>query len=188
MYQANPFQGEVYYLRRLLIIVPGLTSFKNLRVVDGVLYDSFKAAYRALGIISYKSDWVDYFNEAKDMRTGWYLCRLLISALLYGGLADARPIWDRFTDFLCDNLPHRIRVQQLPCDPSITRPDHDLGLYLINKALRAEDHSLEDFFLPHHRNRWELTDGNPQILHELSYDREKLAISAAQREQHLNAD
>ena len=56
MYQANPFQGEVYYLRRLLTIVPGPTSFKNLRVVDGVLYDSFEAACRALGIISYESD------------------------------------------------------------------------------------------------------------------------------------
>jgi len=92
MYQANPFQGEVYYLRRLLMIVPGPTSFNNLRVVDGVLYDSFKAAYRARGIISHESDWVDCFNKAKDMRTGWYLRRLLISALLYSGLANTRPI------------------------------------------------------------------------------------------------
>ena len=109
-------------------------------------------------------------------------------ALLYGGLADARPIWNQFTDFLCDDLPYRIRVNQLPCDPLITRPDHDFGLYLIDKALRAEDRSVEDFFLPYYRNRWDLTDGNPQILHELSYDQEKLAISTAQREQHLNAD
>ena len=188
IYQANPFQGEVYYLRRLLTIVPGPTSFESLRIVDGTLYDSFEAACRAHGIISHESDWVDCFNEAKDMRTGWYLRRLLISALLYGGLADARPIWNQFTDFLCDDLPYRIRVNQLPCDPSITRPDHDFGLYLINKALRAEDHSLEDFFLPRYQNPWDLTDGNPLILHELSYDREKLAISATQREQHLNAD
>ena len=47
---------------------------------------------------------------------------------------------------------------------------------------------MEDFFLPYYRNRWDLTDGNPQILHELSYDKEKLAISAAQKEQHLNAN
>jgi len=35
--------------------------------VDGTLYNSFKAAYHTHGIISYKSDWVDYFNKAKDM-------------------------------------------------------------------------------------------------------------------------
>src|SRR6266480_3973745 len=122
------------------------------------------------------------------MRTGWYLRRLLISALLYGGLANTRPIWNQFTDFLCNNLPHRIRVNQLPCDPLITRPDHDFGLYLINKALKAEGRSLEDFFLPRNRNYWELTNSNPQILYELSYDRKKLAISAVQREQYLNAD
>ena len=50
------------------------------------------------------------------------------------------------------------------------RLDHDFGLYLINKALRAEDYSLEDFFLPYYQNGWDLTDGNPLILHELSYN------------------
>ena len=68
------------------------------------------------------------------------------------------------------------------------RLDHDFGLYLINKALRAEDYSLEDFFLPYYQNPWDLTNGNLLILHELSYNQEKLAISAMQREQHLNAD
>jgi PIF1-like helicase/Helitron helicase-like domain at N-terminus/Helicase len=188
IYQVNPFQGEIYYLRRLLTIVPGPTSFDDLRTVNGILYDSFEAACRAHGIISHESDWEDCFNEAKDMRTGWYLRRMLISAILYGGLTDARRIWERFADFICDDLPYHIRVNYLPCDPSIARPDHDLGLYLINKALKVEDRTLEDFYLPHYCNSWELTDGNPQILQELSYDRERLARSAAERESHLNID
>src|SRR5438045_4833790 len=138
MYQANPFQGEIYYLHQLLTVVPGPTSFENIHTVDGIQHDTFEAACHAHGIISHHSNWEECFNEAKDMRTGWYLCRLLVSALLYGGLTDAHRIWDRFADFLCDDLSHHIHLCGLPYDPSTQRPDHDFGLYLIDIALTAE--------------------------------------------------
>jgi hypothetical protein len=89
MYQGNPFQGELYYLRCLLTVVPGATSFESLRTVDGILHSSFESACRTRGILSSDSNWDLCFREAKDMRTGWYLRRMLISAILYGGLSDA---------------------------------------------------------------------------------------------------
>ena len=42
MYFVHPTAGEQYYLRMLLSIVRGATSFENLRTVDGFLYPSLK--------------------------------------------------------------------------------------------------------------------------------------------------
>ena len=42
MYFVHFTAGEQYYLRMLLSIVCGATSFENLRTVDGIFYPSFK--------------------------------------------------------------------------------------------------------------------------------------------------
>ena len=41
MYFVHPAAGEQYYLRMLLNIVCGATSFKDLRIVQGIPYHSF---------------------------------------------------------------------------------------------------------------------------------------------------
>ena len=44
MYFATPNSGERFYLRLLLTVVKGPTSFESLRTVDGVIYETFKAS------------------------------------------------------------------------------------------------------------------------------------------------
>lgn len=41
VYHCNPTVNKRYYLRLLLITLPGPTSFENLRTVDGVTHDTF---------------------------------------------------------------------------------------------------------------------------------------------------
>jgi hypothetical protein len=96
IWQSNPFQGDIYYLRPLLTVVSGPQSFEELRTVDGHLYHNFEEACYTRGILRRGSEWEDCFEVAKDLRTGWYLRRLLISAVVHGGLQDARSLWDRF--------------------------------------------------------------------------------------------
>ena len=51
MYFVHPAAGEQYYLRMLLSIVCGATSFENLRTVNGITYPTFKEACIALGLL-----------------------------------------------------------------------------------------------------------------------------------------
>ena len=51
MYFASPNLGERFYLRLLLTVVKGPISFENMRTVDGVIYESFKAACVARGLL-----------------------------------------------------------------------------------------------------------------------------------------
>ena len=57
MYFVHPAAGEQYYLRMLLSIVCGATSFENLRTVDGIVYPSFKEACIALGLLQNDEEW-----------------------------------------------------------------------------------------------------------------------------------
>jgi hypothetical protein len=187
IYQINPFQGELYYLRRLLTVVPGPISFEDLRTVDGRLCTTFQEACYARGIVSSDTEWEDCFNEAKDLRTGWHLRRLLLSAMLYGGLHDAASVWLRFGDHICDDLAYHLRRENLQCDPSIQHPNLDYGLYLIERALQAEDRQLADFNLPAYQHDWGRDLGNPYLRAERDYDRDGLARSATIGESLLNA-
>ncbi|XP_057720071.1 uncharacterized protein LOC130934526 [Arachis stenosperma] len=49
--QIPPMNKEDYYLRLLVNIQKGCTSFNDLRTVDGVVYNSFKDACYALGLV-----------------------------------------------------------------------------------------------------------------------------------------
>jgi hypothetical protein len=51
IHHANPTQGERYYLRMLLTNVRGPQSFEDLRTVDGTVYDTFRQACVARGLL-----------------------------------------------------------------------------------------------------------------------------------------
>ena len=70
MYFVHPTAGEQYYLRMLLSIVRGATSFENLCTVDGFLYPSFKEACIALGLLQNDEEWDQCLKEAGQIQTG----------------------------------------------------------------------------------------------------------------------
>lgn len=51
VYYANPVHGERYYLRLLLLHVPGPSSFDDLRMVNGRACGTFEEACRARGLL-----------------------------------------------------------------------------------------------------------------------------------------
>ena len=64
IYFASPNSGERFYLRLLLTVVKGPTSFENLRTVSGVVYDTFKSACVARGLLEDDEEWIQCLREA----------------------------------------------------------------------------------------------------------------------------
>lgn len=54
---VNPSQGETYYLRMLLHIVKGPTSFSEIRTILGQEYPTFRSACEALGLLGDDQEW-----------------------------------------------------------------------------------------------------------------------------------
>lgn len=88
IYHCNPFMGEKYYLRLLLTVVRGPTSFTALRTIHGVLYPTFLLACKALGLLEDDNEWLQCFTEAATFRTGQSLRNLFGTALVFGNVTE----------------------------------------------------------------------------------------------------
>jgi hypothetical protein len=113
IYTCSPFAGERYYLRLLLIIIPGAKSFSDLRTVMGIEYSTFKMACGALGLLDDDQEWVACFKEAVSFTTGHNLRILFSTALIYQEISNPEVLWDQFKEYLCDDLQHRLNVRGL---------------------------------------------------------------------------
>ena len=64
IYFVGPSGGERFYLRLLLMVMKGPTSFDDLRTFDGMLYDTFKSACIARGLLDSDEQWDRALTEA----------------------------------------------------------------------------------------------------------------------------
>ena len=82
MYFASPSSGERFYLRLLLTVVVGATSFTHLRTVNNIHHNTYKEACFALGLLEDDQEWSQCLQEAGQMQTG-YTLRMLFDTILF---------------------------------------------------------------------------------------------------------
>jgi len=69
LYMIQPSEGEGYYLRILLTHVKDVTSFDNLKTINGHLCRSFKEAYILLGFLQDDTEWDTCLREASNIKS-----------------------------------------------------------------------------------------------------------------------
>ena len=186
MYHCNPFQGEKYYLRMLLTVVRGPTSFDYLKIVHGQQYSSYQQACIALGLLEDDQEWVHCFEKAVHFSTRNTLRTLFVTALMFGNVADPQSLWSRFGEKICDDLPYQLHYRtDIP--PGLEHPHLDYGLFLLQQKLTDFGKNLMDFHLPLPSHIWRPTESNSLITAELSYDIVEQAAVAEQRRDMLNS-
>jgi hypothetical protein len=107
VYYAHPASGERYYLRMLLNVVCGATSFEDLRTVDGRVCAMFKEACQAKGLLENDQEWAQALEEASHWATGCRLHDLFASVLLFNEVINPGELWHRFADDLSNDLQAR---------------------------------------------------------------------------------
>ena len=170
MYNCGPAQGERFYLRMLLTVVRGPTSFEAIRTVDTVLYPTFRAACIALGLLDDDGEWFQYFNESKHFSTSRALRSLFVTTLINGDLSEPLKLWERFCSDICDDLPRCI-AQDYPSVPADFLDSHfDYGLFLIAEQLQDQGRKLTDYSLPVPVLPWSTHTCPLLITSKLCYD------------------
>lgn len=147
MYSCNPVAGERYYLRLLLTVARGPTSFADLYNVAGTTYPTYQAACIARGLADNDQEWFHCFSEAALFTPAHGLRTMFLVGLRQRLLADPLSIWDRYKDSFYDDLKHRLDRNGLTF-PSLPDPHYDYGLFLIADGLRDQRQSLAGFGLP----------------------------------------
>ncbi|KAI2497708.1 helicase [Fragilaria crotonensis] len=107
LYSASPSSGERYFLRRMLTVVKGATSFEALRTVDDVLCPTFQDACRTLGLLDDDTEWHRAMQEATQTLSPARLRRLFAIILFNCDVSDPRSLYDSHWAALSEDYAHR---------------------------------------------------------------------------------
>lgn len=160
---VNPTQGELYYLRMLLHIVKGPTTFSQIRTIAGIQYESYRAACQALGLLGDDQEWSHAINDAAQWALPYQLRHLFVTILLFCEVTDPKRLYDKHASQMSEDITHHMR-----CSSSQTNNSSRDLLIELEKILRDNGYCLSHFNLP-------IPEGNDSeenrlLLDELNYD------------------
>ena len=118
MYFVGPSGGERFYLRMLLTIVKGPTSFEDLRTYNGIVHQTFKSACIARGLLDSDEQWDRSLTEAELWQGGYQLRQLFVCILLHCYPTDTLQLWLNHAQHLSDDCRHQLQTIYQIADPS----------------------------------------------------------------------
>ncbi|XP_025647859.1 uncharacterized protein [Arachis hypogaea] len=167
---------EDYYLRLLLNIQKGCTSFEDLRTVDGVAHSSFKEACYALGLLQDDKEFIDAIIEASTWASANYVRDLFVMLLISNNIACPDFVWDRcYKELSEDILFEQRRIHHLEDLQLSDEQIMNLTLAKLEDRMQSNGRSLKEFECMPYPS---LDDVNVLedrlVLDELNFDRSLL--------------
>jgi hypothetical protein len=109
MYYVHPTAGELYYLRMLLMIVKGAKNYADVRTFDDRVYDTFRDACEARGLLECDNEWNLLFDEAIVYASAYQLRQLFVTVVLFCSVGNARALFDKYWLYFTDDMHRRLR-------------------------------------------------------------------------------
>ena len=106
MITAHPREGERFYLRTLLNVVVGASSYEALRTVDGEVCATFREACDHLGLLDDDAEWRRCLAQAAETEVPSLLRRLFVYIVAENGPAEPLALWTEFQNALADDFAH----------------------------------------------------------------------------------
>jgi hypothetical protein len=147
VYMAHPNEGEKYYLRMLLYVIPGATSFEKLRTVKQKIMPTFKEACIAYNLLRDDTEWQKCLEEGAAIQTPRHLRQLFASILLFCEPTNIALLWKMFKINLCEDISYRLKNSNAFTNNSINFDDliENECLLEIQHLLEYHGKSLSDF-------------------------------------------
>ncbi|OMO65301.1 DNA helicase PIF1, ATP-dependent [Corchorus capsularis] len=122
--QINACAGELYYLRLLLNVVRGPTSFEAIQTVNGVLYSTFQAACKACGLLGDDREWINAMLEAAHTAMSYELRVFFVMIIIFCQVSNPGKFFEEHWRVMSDDLEYKIR--RVRRDPTFVIPDTEL--------------------------------------------------------------
>ncbi|XP_016173825.1 uncharacterized protein LOC107616376 [Arachis ipaensis] len=169
---AHPSSGELFYMQMLLNVQKGYTSFRSIRTVNGVTYDTFQEACSAMGFLIDDKEYVSAIKEVVEVVSAAQLRRLFVMLLLSGSMGRPLSVWEQTWAYLSDDILYR-RRHELQY-PDLTMSQDELQTFClleIEKLLQSNGKSLRNYAgMPVPNNSLVSQSSNLMLLRELQYD------------------
>ncbi|XP_019157990.1 PREDICTED: uncharacterized protein LOC109154712 [Ipomoea nil] len=182
-----PGSGEIYYLRCLLNIVRGPTSFKDIMTFNGVEYLAFRDACYARGLLDDDKEYIDAIEEASHWSSAHVIRKLFVILLISNSLSRPEHVWEAVWHHLAEDAEFMHRKQ-------LNKPDlflkdcekKSFALIELEKLLIVHNKSLKHFPpMPTPNIDDSRLVENILLFEELNYDREALRADSEELESRL---
>ncbi|GBM67960.1 hypothetical protein AVEN_150009-1 [Araneus ventricosus] len=109
MYVVNVKDAERFYLRMLLLHVPGATSFKFLRTVGNVIYDTINQAAFHRHLLNSDEEWNHCLHDTSTYRMPKQLRQTFAFILCFCNPTNVLELWNKYSidmslDYLRNNI------------------------------------------------------------------------------------
>ncbi|CAN1274853.1 ATP-dependent DNA helicase PIF1 [Linum perenne] len=190
LYYCHPSSKDRFYLRMLLHVVKGCTSFDDIKTVNGIVYKSFKDACGAYGFLSDDGEWNQCLQEVANTASARQMRTLFATMLMYCEVSSIESLWEKNWELLSDDILYMQRKKLNLPELQLSNQDiQHLCLIELEKILRKFGRSLTDFSGFPDLETSELSDmSNSLLAEEMNYDRETLASQLQTEMPKLNAE
>ncbi|KAK1366929.1 hypothetical protein POM88_042490 [Heracleum sosnowskyi] len=143
---VHPTAGERFYLRMLLNIVCGATSFDDIRTVNGVVYKTYKEACFHHGLLDSDDEWHEAIRDTYIHQSGAQLRELFMTLLLFCDVSDLRALWNNHWKSFSDDI--ELQQRRLSRMQNFIISDQQLECFTLHDVelqLRKRGKTLKDF-------------------------------------------
>ncbi|XP_065370863.1 uncharacterized protein LOC135963006 [Calliphora vicina] len=145
VYTVHPQNSECFYLRLLLINVPGPTYFENLRTVDGEICATYREACQKLQLLENDSHWETTLADAAAINHPSKIRTLFAIILVSCSPANPKELWNKFKTYMAEDILHRERVTTNNATIELNERMYNEALILLeDKCLEIKNVALID--------------------------------------------
>ncbi|GFV59955.1 ATP-dependent DNA helicase [Trichonephila clavipes] len=188
LYTVHPKQRECFYLRLLLVNVPGPTSFEFLRTVNGRVFNTYQDACRELQLLEDDNHWDLTLADAALTSTQNNIRQLFAIILTTCYPSQAQTLWEKYKNCMTEDILHRIRQTNQSQNIDYTPEMYNEALVLIEDlCVLISNLPLNHYGMPS-PNRPATDLVNTDLQRENQYDHGSLATIIMNSEPLLTAE
>lgn len=188
VYTIHPNNTECFYLRMLLHVIRGPTSFLHLKTVEGIEHATFQSACLALGLLEDDKHWDNALEEAALSDHPVKLRDLFTIMLVYCQLSNALALWEKHKESLSEDIKRHLELELQGEELQNMNDVYNRCLILIEDAvLSIGGQNFIQYGLPQ-PTRTTDTLPNREYLIATNYDVNILEREVALRQETLTAE
>ena len=156
LYTIHPNQHECYFLRLLLVNVPGPTSFEYLRTVNeylrtvnGTIHDTYRSACQALNLLENDQLWENCINDASETSTETQIYALFGIILTTCSPSAPKELWEKYKSKTAEDILHQKRLETSAMTFDFTSEIQNYTLVIIEElCVCMANKPLQDLGMP----------------------------------------
>ncbi|XP_038695498.1 uncharacterized protein LOC119992778 [Tripterygium wilfordii] len=184
---VHPSAGDIYYLRMLLSHVKGRTSFTDIRTINGTVYQTFKEACNAMGLIGNDREWHDAMQEATEWATPHELRNLFVTLIVFCEVIDGNKLLQVNLNSMQEDVIYRLRsrlqMQNLTISDEETK---NQVLVELESLFKGTGSSLAENGLPTPANQVTQEIGNRMLREEILHNTCDLQSQSSSMKNQMN--